>query len=202
MALDWSKEISFSGLKKGKAKTKSEYPSKTYMNLTVVKKSTTDRKRVILLAIVLVAAIALVAKFGVFDLYDRVNQAESELAQHRSVLNELNTRLSGYDELLEEYESYDTEHLSADAATVSAKDAMDLVDRVVVPHALVGQVNLAGNVLTLSVTDINLDSTGALVSLLYKEPIVSSVAVSTATTANRDASDVTTTMTINLQREE
>ena len=115
---------------------------------------------------------------------------------------EINTALAGYDELLEEYESYDTEHLAPDASTVSAMSAMEMVQNVVVPHASVESISLLGNVLTLSVKDINLNSTGALVNLLYQQPLVSTVTVSTASTDSQTAEDVTTTMVVTLQREE
>ena len=81
MALEWSKEISFSGLKKGKTKMKSEYPSKTYMNLSVAKKSSRFSTRSIPLLIVLIVILGLIIKFGVFDFFDRVNQAEAALEQ-------------------------------------------------------------------------------------------------------------------------
>ena len=202
MALDWKKELSFSGLKKGKSKTNSAYPSKTYMNLTVQNKRQMDVKRSIPLAIVLIVVVALFAKFGVLDFYGRVAETQSELNQRQSILSDLNQHLVGYDALLEEYESYDTEHLVAGDSTVSAMDALGLVDRVVAPNARVESLGYSGNVLTLSVSEITLDSAGSLVSLLYKDPLVANVTVSTASNQTQNDSAVTTAMTVTLQREE
>ena len=202
MALDWNKEISFSGLKKGGTKMKSEYPSKTYMNLSVAKANSRISTRSIPLIVVLVVILGLIIKFGVFDFYDRVNQAQAALEQQRVQLAEMNTAIAGYDELLEEYESYDTEHLAPDASTVSAMSVMEMVQKVVVPHASIESIDLSGNVLTMSVKDINLNSSGALVNLLYQQPLVKSVTVSTASTNGQTAEDVTTTMVVTLQREE
>lgn len=202
MALDWSKEISFSGLKKGKTKMNSEYPSKTYMNLSVAKAGSRISTRSIPLIVVLVVILGLIIKFGVIDFYARVGQAEAALEQQRVQLEEMNTAIAGYDELLEEYESYDTEHLAPDASTVSAMSVMEMVQKVVVPHASIESIDLSGNVLTMSVKDINLNSTSTLVNLLYQQPLVKSVTVSTASTNGQTAEDVTTTMVVTLQREE
>ena len=202
MALEWSKEISFSGLKKGKTKMNSEYPSKTYMNLSVAKAGSRISTRSIPLIVVLVVILGLIIKFGVIDFYARVGQAEAALEQQRVQLEEMNTAIAGYDELLEEYESYDTEHLAPDASTVSAMSVMEMVQKVVVPHASIESIDLSGNVLTMSVKDINLNSTSTLVNLLYQQPLVKSVTVSTASTNGQTAEDVTTTMVVTLQREE
>lgn len=202
MALEWSKEISFSGLKKGKTKMNSEYPSKTYMNLSVAKAGSRISTRSIPLIVVLVVILGLIIKFGVIDFYARVGQAEAALEQQRVQLAEMSTAIAGYDELLEEYESYDTEHLAPDASTVSAMSVMEMVQKVVVPHASIESIDLSGNVLTMSVKDINLNSTSTLVNLLYQQPLVKSVTVSTASTNGQTAEDVTTTMVVTLQREE
>lgn len=202
MALEWNKEISFAGLKKGTSKTNSDYPSKTYMNLTVQKKRETNLRSALPKLIILVVVIGLFVKFGIIDFYGRVNDAESRLSQQESILTQLNLELMDYDEVLEEYESYDTEHLATSADAVSAMDALGLVDRLVVPNATVESLGLSGNVLTLNVSEITLDSTGALVSLLYTDPMVKNVTVSTASTQERNAEGVTTAMTVTLQKVE
>ena len=202
MALDWKKDISFAGLKRAKSKGSTDFPSKTYMNLAVQPKSKMDVKRSIPLAIILVVVVGLFVKFGVLDFYARVNEAQAELNQHQSVLNELNANLVDYDAVQEEYEAYDKEHLVSEAGLVSPVEALEVVDRVVSPYAHVQSIGINKNVMTLNVSDITLDSAGALVSLLYKEPIVASVTVSNASTKEMNTADVTTSMTITLQRKE
>ena len=212
MALDWKKDISFSGLKRAKSKGSTEFPSKTYMNLAVQPKSKMDVKRSIPLAIVLVIVVGLFVKFGVLDFYGRVNEAQAELNQHQAVLNQLNAQLVNYDAVQEEYEAYDKEHLVSDAGLVSPVETLEMLDRVVAPNAHVQSIAINGNTVTLNVSDITLDSAGALVSLLYKEPIVANVTVSTASTQGvnlvytenpadgASTADVSTTMIITLQR--
>ena len=94
MALDWNKEISFSGLKKRTPKPKDEYPSKTYMNLAVSEKSTFDIRNNIPAIIILVVVVALFLKFGVFDFYARIDAKQAELNSRQQVLNSLRMKKS------------------------------------------------------------------------------------------------------------
>ena len=106
MALDWSKEISFSGLKKRAPKPKDEFPSKTYMNLMVSEKKSFDLRSNIPLIVVLLIIVVLVMKFGAFDFYARVDAKQAELNAHQQTLNSLNAELTNYNTVLEEYEGY------------------------------------------------------------------------------------------------
>ena len=192
MALDWSKDISFSGLLKKKPKPKAVYPTKTHINLIVSDKKQVELRKslpvVILVAVVTVAII----KFGIFDFYDRVNQKEAELRNAEQVLTNLEAQLVNFDAVKAEYDTYETTRLVADAETVSAIDALNLVDRYITPVAQVNSIDLNGNDLSLNLSDITLENVGNLVSTLYKQPIVENVNVSTATTNKNDTKDKTT----------
>ena len=69
MALDWSKEISFSGLMKGKGKGgpkgKVVYPSKRYINLIPQKERNNDVRKVLPIAILVFLLVAAFVKFGI-----------------------------------------------------------------------------------------------------------------------------------------
>lgn len=199
MALDWSREITFAGLKRRPQKAKTEYPSKTYMNLAPVDKKSVDAQRAIPTAIIVVVLVALFAKFGVFDFYDRLNQKQAELAAQEQVLSSLQAQLVGYDEVLETYNAYASAYATADEYTVSALDALTLVDRFVRPSATVSSLDLQGNTLSLNLSNITLDEVGKLVSVLYEQDIVANVSVSTAATQQTSAEDVTAAVIITLQ---
>lgn len=200
MALDWNKEISFSGLRKGKPKAKADYPSKTYMNLVVEDRKALEARRAVPIGILLALLVAAFAKFGVYDFYDRVNQKQAELSQQQQVLSGLEAQLVDYDEVLAEYEAYESSRLSVDEDTVSATDALALVDRYIAPSARVASVDLEGNTLSLNLADITLDRVGSLVSTLDAQPMVAGVSVSTAATERTSASDVMVSMVVTLQK--
>lgn len=198
MALDWNKEISFSGLKKRAPKPKNEYPTKTYMNLMVSDKATFDLRRNVPLMVLLLIIVVLFLKFGIFDFYARVDAKQAELNAHQQTLSALNAELVNYDTVLEEYEGYESMSIASDGLRVNALDALALVDRYVAPSARVVSVSLVGNTLTLNLTNISLDGVGKLASTLYGQDMVENVSVSTAATQETASEDVMTAMTITL----
>ncbi len=198
MALDWSKEISFSGLKKRAPKPKDEYPSKTYMNLMISDKKSFDIRKNIPLMVGLVVVVALILKFGVFDFYARVDAKQAELNARQQTLSALTSELANYDKVLEEYEGYESMSISAEGLQVNAVDALALVDRFVSPSARVASLALSGNTLALNLTNISLDGLGKLASTLYEQDIVANVSVSTAATKETASEDVMAAVTITL----
>lgn len=200
MALDWGKEITFSGLRKGAKKGKAEYPSKKYMNLLVKDQKTIELRRAVPFALLLIVLVAAFVKFGVYDFYDRVNQKQAQFNQQQQTLTLLEAQLSDYDEVLAEYEAYESSHLSTGDDVVSVVDALALVDKYIAPAATVASIDVQGNTMSLTLTNITLDGVGALVSVLDAQPIVADVSVSTAATDRTAASDVVVSMTVKLQR--
>lgn len=198
MALDWSKEISFSGLKKRAPKPKDEFPSKTYMNLMVSEKKSFDLRSNIPFIVILLIVVVLVLKFGVFDFYARVDAKQAELNAHQQTLNSMNAELTNYNTVLEEYEGYESMSITSSGLRVDALGALALVDRFVAPSARVASLSLVGNTLTLNLTDISLDGVGKLVSTLYEQDMVANVSVSTAATRETASEDVVVAMTITL----
>lgn len=198
MALDWSKEISFAGLKNRAPKAKVEYPEKTYMNLAIVDKKTFDVRRNVPIIVALVVILALFLKFGVFDMYGRVGAKQAELAVQQNTLNALTAELANYNEVLAEYEGYESMSISSEGLQIDALDALALVDSRIATRARVSSLALSGNTLSLNLTDITLDGMGKLVSDLYDQSMVSNVAVSTAATEQTTGEDIVASLTITL----
>ena len=198
MAIDWSKNISFSGLTKKKPKANESFPEKTYMNLVVREKREFEPKRVVLLAVVLVLAVGLFAKFGVLNFVDAVNQKEAQLHSQQQQLSALQTKLANYEDVLKEYESYEASSLGYGNEIVSPMEALVLVDRYIAPVADITLLNISGNTVTLNISDISLDGVGKLVNTLYDQPMVADVQVSTAAT-KQSSEDTTAALVITLQ---
>ena len=199
MALDWSKEISFSGLKKRSPKAKSEYPSKTYINLVIRDKREADMRSMVLKGILIVLVAALFIKFGVFDFYDRVGKKQVELASQQQVLSGLESQLTNYNEVKTEYDMYESSRIVSAEGTVSVHDAMELVDRYIAPSAKIAAIDIKGNTISLSLADVTLDKVGKLVSTLYGQPMVANVSVSTAATEQDTNKAITASMVVTLQ---
>ncbi|MBQ9002310.1 MAG: hypothetical protein IJ087_10695 [Eggerthellaceae bacterium] len=200
MALDWNKEISFTGLRKRGAKQSDAYPTKTYMNLAVADHKTHELRKVVPAAVIVIVAVVVFLKFGVFDFIAQVNAKQAELAQQQQTLASVEAKLANYDEVLAEYQSYASAQLASDSDSVSTLQALDLVSRRITPVASVASLSYEKNSLLLNLSNITLSAAGDLVSSLYQEPIVANVTVSTATTGVANSDSPTVTMAITLQK--
>ena len=202
MALDWSKEITFSGLRKAgsKAKTKEAYPTKTFMNLAVADRKTLEVRRVLPVAIILLVLVILFLKFGVYDFIDKTNAKNAELAQQQQVHSGLESQLAEYNEVLEEYSMYVSSKLTDDGVSVSTTEALQLVDSTVRPVARVSALEYEDNTLTLTLANASLGNLSDLMSALNQQPIVDSVSVSNAATGQSGGGDVLTSMVITLKK--
>lgn len=202
MALSLGKELSLPSLpflKGGSAKAgKSVYPEKTYINLVQLDKKTVDLRRSIPMAIAIVLFVVLFAKFGVFDFYAQLGAKQAELSTQTAQLSSLQNQLVDYNAVLEEFEGYESKSLSEGGISVNALDVLALVDNYVAPVANIATMSVSGNTLSLSLTDVSLDGVGQLVSVLYEQPLVQNVSVSTATTRNANNENVTAAVTITL----
>lgn len=200
MALDWSKNISFSGFRKRGGKGKVTYPSKRYINLMPRKESSNDLAKVVPLAIVLFILVALFVKFGIYDLYANVAAKQAELNSQTQVLRSEQARAATYDQVKEEYDAYQSTRLASSDDAVSALDAMGLVDTYIAPYARIDSLNYEKNAITLSLGNITLEDVGNLVGKLYDQPIVSNVVVSTAGADASKSEELSASMVIAVKK--
>ncbi len=194
MALDWNKPITIGGPSKRQS---SQMPSKTTMNLCMPAEHEVDLRKAVPLGILILLVTVLFIKFGIVDMYAQVDQKQTELSQQQALVSSAESKLSGYDAVKQEYESYSSVQ---NAGSVDALTALDLVDTQVRSSATVTSESLKNNTLTLGLSNVSLDTIGKLVSSLYAQSIVSDVSVSTAATTSTSASDVTATMVITLKQ--
>ena len=200
MALDWSREISFSGLKKNGKRQKSDViPTKEHMNLVAQDKKERNVKKTVLVTVIILVVAALFAKFAVIDFMAQVGAKQSELAEQQQLKTATLEKLSAYEEIASEYEKYGFFELDDAKGTLSvdAMAALDLVDKHIANKATVSGLNLVGDTMTLTLTDISLNDVGKLTDELDKIDFVQSVSVSTAATQS-DPGSVVTTMIIKL----
>jgi len=204
MALDWSKEISFSGLMKGKgkggARGKVVFPSKRYINLTPQKERNNDVRKVLPIAILVFLLVAAFVKFGIYDLYAGVAAKQAELNTQTQILRTAQAEVASYDEVKAEYEKYQSTKLASSDLDVSAIEAMQLVDTYIAPRATIDSIDYKDNTITLNLGDITLEELGKLVGTLYEQDIVANVAVSTAGADASKNEDLTASMVITVAK--
>lgn len=201
MALDWKKEVSLSSLKglfggkKGASKGSTAYPTKVTMNLYQGDTKTTSLLNVVIVGVILAVAIALFVKFGVIDQLALVSQKQGELAEQQSTLMSFRGSVEDYDEIKELYDSYMVRYGEGSSDAISV---LDLVEQHVKNVAQVTSIVLSEDTLTLTLYDVPLDSVGNLAKDLEGQDLVSSVHVSTATTADSEGQNTVSTLVVTL----
>lgn len=200
MALDWKKEVSFG--KKGGSKAPKGDPVKDYINLAGGEKKQGNVKLLVIKIVVAVIAVALFAKFGVFDFFAQIDAKRADLAAEKQTSETIKSQLADYDDVVAEYETYGVVGASNDTEIpVDIVDAMELVHTIILPKASVGAIDLNGDTLTLVLNNVTLRDVGSITNALSEQDVVKDVSVSTAGTQDQRAPSaeiVTATMKIKL----
>jgi len=154
-----------------------QYPVKISVNLLV-----RDKNRVSLPQVLL--AVVVFAKFAVIDRLVASGRALREAEKLEQALSELEQSNSDYDEVLREYQHY--YFSAADTGSgetqvyVNCLDVLELLDTELLNEAGLQMVNLSGNVLTVNLTQTNLERASVIAKNLSENKMVTEVMVSAA----------------------
>lgn len=174
-------------------------PGKKTMNF-VHHKSSFNPKKVIPLVVIVIIAAAIFAKFGIMDQLDKKTAAYNDLAQRQDQLAVINTKLAGYDELEKQYGRYSYGWMNeTEVNMVSRMDVLALVEEIITPAAVVENLAVNNNVLTLNIHGITLEQASGMVKSLEEDPLVTSATVYSAQAEN--AEDASIFMSIILTKE-
>ena len=157
-------------------------PTKKTMNF-VHHASSFNLKKILPMAIVVIIAAALFAKFGILDQLDKKTAAYNDLAQRQEQLAVVNAKLAEYDELAKQYGRYSYGWMDeSEVNMVSRMDVLALVEEKITPAAVIENIAVNNNVLTLNIHGITLEQASAVVKSLEQSEMVTS-----ATVYNADA---------------
>lgn len=187
MALDLNKPIGPS------AAASTALPTKRTMNLLVRERKNLAIGKYVLVGLGILALLAVFAKFAVFDVFNQVGLKQLELDAAQQEFSAIQRQLDNYDAVLTEYHSYTG--IAAEGST-DALEVMEMIARVVQPHATVTAASASNGMVLVNVKDVTLDGLGKLTDLLRAEPLVENVTVSSATDTN--AQSVSASLTITL----
>lgn len=164
--------------------------SKRTMNFAYHESSINPKKLCIVLAIILVVG-GVFAKFGILDQLAKKADAYTELALVQDEMSAIKIKMAKYNELKAEYDRYSNGRMDEDEiATVSRTDVLDIVEKVVMPNALVSEITVEGNTLGLVLHDITLEDSSKLVVELEKEELIADALVSFATSEFGDDAEI------------
>ena len=165
-------------------------PSKKTMNF-VHHKSNFNPKKVLPLVAVAIIALVLLAKFGIMDQLDKKTAAYNELTQRQEQLAAVNAKLADYDELSKKYGRYSYGWMNeTEVSMVSRMDVLALVEAKITPAAVVENIAVNNNVLTLNIHGITLEQASAMVKSLEESEMVSSATVYNASAENAEEASI------------
>ena len=152
-------------------------PSKKTMNF-VHHQSSIDLKKVLPVVLVILIVAAVFVKFGVLDPLDKKTAALNELSLKQEQLAAVNAKLSGYDELAKEYGRYSYGWMNeTEVNLVSRMDVLALIEERIVPAAIIDNIAVNNNVLTLNIHGITLEQASTMVKSLEESELVESASV-------------------------
>ncbi len=161
----------------GKKKGAVVAPTKKTMNF-VHHQSSINYKKLIPVLLVIIIAAAVFAKFGIMDQLDKKTAAYSELALKQEQLAAVNAKLVGYDELEQQYGRYSYGWMNdTEVNLVSRMDVLKLVEDKIAPAAIIENMAVNNNVLTMNIHGITLEQASAMVKSLEQSELVVSATV-------------------------
>ena len=162
-------------------KKKDNYPSKTSLNLYFKDEKRAGISTFTLYLILLVVMLIALSKTFVFDLLTDLSNAQAQYNQCEAILNSYNVQLEKYEEINDEYNRFSYSYLSDQEKIQDRMEVLALLEQTVFAKANAQSIAISGNLISVSLSNIGLDETAALVQLLEESEIVESVTVNTAT---------------------
>lgn len=155
-------------------------PGKQTMNF-VRRRSPFAPGKMIPLLIALLIFGAVFTKFGILDPLERKTAAYMEFNRKQESLSALNTRLAGYRELEQQYGRYSYGWMTdQEIGLVSPMDVLALVEERIAPTAVIENLAVNSNVLTMDIRGITLEQASDMVTLLEESPLVAGVTLHSA----------------------
>ncbi len=171
-------------------------PSKRTMNF-VHHQSSINWTKVVVFGLVIILAAGVFAKFGILDQLDKKTAAYNELAMQQEQLAIVSAKLAGYEELSKQYGRYSYGWMNeTEVNMVSRMDVLDLVEKKIAPNAIIENMAVNNNVLTLNIRDITLAKASTMVKSLEATALVSSATVYSAVAENAEEASIFISITL------
>jgi hypothetical protein len=154
-----------------------QYPSKKTMNFVHHQSGINLKKLIPALVLVLIIG-ALFAKFAILDPLAKRDVALGELTDKQTQLALINGKLTGYEELAQQYGRYSYGWMNeTEVSMVSRMDVLQLVEQEIATKAIIDNMAVNNNVLTLNIHGITLEQASTMVRSLEERGLVESAAV-------------------------
>ena len=167
-----------------------QMPSKKTMNFAR-RQSSFNPKKVIPIILVIIIVAAAFAKFAIMDPMDKKAAAYADLSYKKVELATVNAKLADYDALSHEYGRYSYGWMNeTEISLVSRIDALNLVEKQIANKAVIKNMAVNNNVLTLNIKGITLQEASDMVAKLEMNDLVESAAVYNATASEAKEAEI------------
>ena len=167
-----------------------QYPSKKTMNFVHHQSGINLKKLIPALVLVLIVG-ALFAKFAILDPLAKRDAALAELSNKQTQLSLINGKLTGYDELAQQYGRYSYGWMNeTEVNMVSRMDVLHLVEQEIATKAIIDNMAVNNNVLTLNIHGITLEQASTMVRSLEERGLVKSAAVYNAVAEQAEEAEI------------
>lgn len=153
--------------------------------------SSLNLKKVAIILLVVVIVGGVFAKFAILDQLAKKTAAYAELSTAQDQLAAMNIRMTKYKEVKAEYDRYSLGRMDEEeVSTVERTALLNIVEDIIMPNALVSQIQANGNVAEVVLHGINLEQASELVTALEKEELVADALVSYAESDLSDTAEI------------
>ena len=167
-----------------------QYPSKKTMNFVHHQSGINLKKLIPALVLVLIIG-ALFAKFAILDPLAKRDVALGELTDKQTQLALINGKLTGYEELVQQYGRYSYGWMNeTEVNMVSRMDVLQLVEQEISTKAIIDNMAVNNNVLTLNIHGITLEQASTMVRSLEERGLVESAAVYNAVAEQAEEAEI------------
>ena len=176
--------------KKVTKKTAVVIPSKKTMNF-VHHQSSFNPKKVLPIVLAIIVVIVAFMKFGIMDPLDKKTAALNELSIKQEQLAAVNAKLAGYEDLEKEYGRYSYGWMNdTEVNLVSRMDVLNLIEKRIATKAVIDDIAVNNNVLTLNIHGITLEQASAMVKNLEESDLVKSATVYNAVAESAEEAQI------------
>lgn len=167
-----------------------QYPRKKTMNFVHHQSGINLKKLIPALVLVLIIG-ALFAKFAILDPLTKRDVALGELTDKQTQLALINGKLTGYEELAQQYGRYSYGWMNeTEVNMVSRMDVLQLVEQEISTKAIIDNMAVNNNVLTLNIHGITLEQASTMVRSLEERGLVESAAVYNAVAEQAEEAEI------------
>lgn len=167
-----------------------QYPRKKTMNFVHHQSGINLKKLIPALVLVLIIG-ALFAKFAILDPLTKRDVALGELTDKQTQLALINGKLTGYEELAQQYGRYSYGWMNeTEVNMVSRMDVLQLVEQEIATKAIIDNMAVNNNVLTLNIHGITLEQASTMVRSLEERGLVESAAVYNAVAEQAEEAEI------------